>query len=113
MALQVHQASNFDQLIRQLIKAGEGFRGLPYAVNAGSSTGDHTITIGYGYTMVRNGRLGWQRYENLNRDLTAIGITLTTAMYAEIDAVAAALKDGRYADADAAVSRLSTDPCCQ
>ncbi len=68
MPLQFHQVGNFNQLIRQLIRAGEGPGPLPY------NAGDHTITMGYGYTLVRSGTQGWEPYENLVDDLRAIGI---------------------------------------
>lgn len=110
MALQPVPVENFDQLIGQLIKAGEGFDPLP------TDVGDHTITMGHGYTLVQwhwEGRGGrrvrvWERYEHLDDDLEAIDIVqLSDDMEAEILAVLNALNARRYQDANAAVTRFS------
>lgn len=42
-----------------------------------SDVGDHTVTYGYGYTLIRKADDRWSIYENLGADLATIGITLT------------------------------------
>ena len=68
MAINTRDLANFDQFFQTIIKSVEGrFISTPENLN------DGTITLGYGYTFVRNGR----RYTTLGPDLSSIGITLT------------------------------------
>jgi len=110
MQMTTHEIESFSSFTRSLVKAGEGFKGLPYAVNAGRPSGDHTITIGFGYTMVRKGRTGWARYENLTKDLkAALGITsLDQDMQDVIKEVARALNARDYTKADEQGGTLGT-----
>lgn len=95
MSIISHVIENQDAVARRLIQSGEG-----HNLVRPTNVGDHTITLGYGYTFIRKGGGGWNVIDALIGDLADIGISLSQAQETQLDNIAAALSDSNYPLAD-------------
>lgn len=102
MTIVVHTVANQDAVARRLIQGSEGSNlAIP------TNVGDHTVTLGFGFTMIRRGIAGaWSVLRTLSQDLATVGIALTAAQNAQLEAIATALTAGNTAQADTLITQL-------
>jgi hypothetical protein len=73
--MQLHSINgNFNEQAFSVIAGTEGFSKTVEHIGASNGQGDHTITLGHGYTFVRGSTVDLGKLES---DLSAIGITLS------------------------------------
>ena len=85
----------FLQEARQIIRSGEG-----ELIPTAKDVGDHTATIGYGYTFVRKGKgNSWNVFNKVVEDMLAIGIIWDKQKADEAQQLADRLSDENYAAA--------------
>jgi Ca2+-binding RTX toxin-like protein len=107
MTITYHGRTDFNALFRAVIIAVESNSAkrqrLAHNEATPNNVGDHTITLGYGYTFIRKSGSTWSRYETLEDDLKATfgaDFTLTEAQDDKIDDIAAALTANNITLAD-------------
>jgi hypothetical protein len=89
MSIVTHSIGNLNEVARRLIRSGEG----PNQSKA-KNLDDKTITLGFGYTFIRNVGKRWVVLDTLNSDLASIGITLTDKQRTDLQNIARAQNDG-------------------
>lgn len=73
--MQLHSINgNFNEQVFSVIAGNEGFSKTVEHIGATNGQGDHTITLGHGYTFVRGSTVDLGKLET---DLSAIGITIS------------------------------------
>jgi len=95
MSIVMHSIDNQNEVARRLIQSGEG----PNQSKA-KNLHDKTITLGFGYTFIRNVGKRWVVLDTLNSDLASIGITLTDKQRTDLQNIARAQNDGELNRAD-------------
>lgn len=102
MAIATHFISNLDAMARRMIQSGEGEN-----LSTPSNVGDHTVTLGFGYTLIRKGALNqWSRFLDATVELATVGITLTQTLRDQLDAIAAALTANNTSLADQLITQF-------
>ena len=102
MTIATHVIANQDALARRLIQSGEGTN-----LSTPTNVGDHTVTLGFGFTFIRRGtNNAWNVLDSLTADLATIGITLTTAQGLQLSAIARALTAGNTGQADQLITQF-------
>ncbi|WP_428634635.1 calcium-binding protein, partial [Sedimenticola sp.] len=106
MPINYTSISNFSDQLYSIISLAEGLDSQPRDV------GDHTITLGHGYTFIRKSGNDWVRYDHLDADLATIGITLSDSQNVALNGIIGSLNDleisqNSVADAKSAVDASS------
>ncbi|NIM41638.1 MAG: hypothetical protein GTN84_11135 [Hydrogenophaga sp.] len=91
------------QLTRKLIHNGEG-----KSLSTPTNVGDHTVTLGFGYTFIRRrADSKWMVIDNLKSDMARVGIALTNTQLDQLSEIAQALSNGSTQLADAEIAKFA------
>ena len=102
MSIVTHSIGNQNEVARRLIQSGEGpNQSKPKNLH------DKTITLGFGYTFIRNVGRRWVVLDTLEVDLASIGITLTDRQRTDLQTIARAQNDGEFSRADTLATQFS------
>jgi len=101
MSIVMHSIDNQNEVARRLIQSGEG----PNQSKA-KNLHDKTITLGFGYTFIRNTGGHWFVQGTLKADLASIGITLTNKQRADLQQIADIQNNGELTRADALATQF-------
>ena len=103
MAIAYHVVTNFNTLLRQMIRLSEGLGPQPY------NLGDNTITYGYGYTFLRRSGNKWGVYTYLDDDLAAVGIELNNSERDRLGKIVSLLNSGNTTQANQLMNQFIAD----
>jgi len=102
MSIVMHSIGNQNEVARRLIRSGEGAN-----QSKPKNLHDKTITLGFGYTFIRNVGRRWVVLDTLEVDLASIGITLTDRQRTDLQAIARAQNDGEFSRADTLATQFA------
>ncbi|UQG64865.1 calcium-binding protein [Marinobacter sp. M2C] len=104
MTIVIHTIANQDAVARRLIQGSEGSNlALP------TNVGDHTVTLGFGFTFLRKGADGaWSVLGSLAQDLASVSIALTDGQDRQLVGIRNALNSPNTTLADTLITQFRT-----